>query len=87
MTQKEAIERLARWLWPTDYRNAIRDGHTHSDYLNLLAGNVQAIVSAPARRAWIDYTLPPRTPLGETCVQEAIYLTHATIAALEVDGD
>jgi hypothetical protein len=74
VNQSEAIELLAKWVdcCPGD------DSHFHArqEYLRLLAGNVRAVEHVMAGR-------------GAGCnevVGYAIALTHATIAALETEG-
>jgi hypothetical protein len=84
MTQQdEAIGRLTKW-GRIHCVPAIKDAHMWAaeEYLKLLGGNVRAMVAAnnpvffdPDNVGWIAY------------VQRASNLTHATIAALEVDGN
>ena len=85
MTQTEAIERLEKWLGqdapmtatgfdmePDRYKRRVRH-----HYLDLLAGNVQAIL---ANSDEDNAMLSP-----EDVVKAAAWQTEATIAALEVD--
>ena len=73
MTQKEALERLAKW--------GMGETWAYEWYLDLLARNVAAM--ATEKREYMEgmgYTVN-ESPL----LRAAVNVTHATIQSLEVD--